>query len=106
VSNIDFIQGVICPPSPVERSPIDSCPSRRIIEPYFWSTLGVPEKDGSHSTHYATRSGIGQTSNMHGVGEDAPCIVDHLERVFGGELGLRHESGVNHAGEFVNLTKF
>lgn len=53
------------------------------VNPVFGCTLGGPEEAGDQLLNCAIRSGIGQTTRVHCVGDGAQWIADQVDRVFG-----------------------
>lgn len=53
------------------------------VNPIFGSTLGSPDDAGDQLFNCAIRSGLGQNTAVHGVGDGARWIVSQNTRVFG-----------------------
>lgn len=53
----------------------------------FGGTLGVADKAGDHWFHCAIRSGLGEQTKVHCVGDGATWISDQVDRVFGKDTG-------------------
>lgn len=53
--------------------------------PVFGCTLGGPDDAGEQLLTCAIRSGLGQTTHVHCVGDGAPWIADQVDRVFGNQ---------------------
>jgi hypothetical protein len=52
------------------------------LEPIFAATMGSPDDAGNGLFCCAIRSGFGQGTFVHGVGDGAPWIADQFDRVF------------------------
>lgn len=55
------------------------------VSPVFGGTIGRPDEVGDQLLHCALRSGMGQTTSVHSVGDGAPWIAQQVDRVFGGQ---------------------
>jgi hypothetical protein len=53
------------------------------VSPVFGGTLGSPDEVGAQLLHCALRSGLGQATRVHSVGDGAPWIAKQVARVFG-----------------------
>ena len=51
----------------------------------FGGTIGSPDEVGDQLLNCALRSGLGQATSVHSVGDGAPWIANQVERVFGAQ---------------------
>lgn len=51
--------------------------------PIFGSTMGEPDEAGNHLADCAIRTGMGQKTKVHCIGDGAPWIADQVDRIFG-----------------------
>lgn len=58
------------------------------VNPFFGCTLGSPNEAGDHLLNCAIRSGLGQDTKVHCVGDGAPWIAGQADRVFGEQGGF------------------
>jgi len=57
--------------------------ARGSVSPVFGCTLGGPDEAGDGLLNCAIRSGMGQKTKVHCIGDGAPWIADQIDRVFG-----------------------
>lgn len=55
------------------------------LSPVFGGIMGSPDEVGDQLMDCAVRSGVGQQTNVHGVGDGATWIHDQVDRVFGSQ---------------------
>lgn len=69
------------------------------VRPVFGGTIGSPDEVGDQLLNCALRSGLGQASSVHSVGDGAPWIANQVDRVF----GIQGEFLVDfyHLGEYL-----
>lgn len=53
------------------------------VSPFFGCTLGGPDEAGDQLLNCAIRSGLGQDTKVHCLGDGAPWIAGQTDRVFG-----------------------
>jgi len=53
------------------------------VSSVFGGTAGSPDETGDYLLNCAIRSGMGQKTEVHCVGDGAPRIADQIDRVFG-----------------------
>lgn len=55
------------------------------VHPVFGATLGGPEAAGDQLAECAQRTGFGNRTQVHALGDGAPWIAEQVERVFGAQ---------------------
>jgi hypothetical protein len=55
------------------------------MSPVFGGTIGCPDEVGDQLLNCALRSGMGQASSVHSVGDGAPWIANQVDRIFGAQ---------------------
>jgi hypothetical protein len=54
-----------------------------MVTSIFGATIGKADDVGKQMAHCAIRAGLGSNTKVHGVGDGAPWIADHMDMVFG-----------------------
>ena len=70
------------------------------VSPVFGGTLGRPDEVGDQLLNCALRSGLGQTTSVHSVGDGAPWIAHQVDRVFGAQGEFLVD--FYHLGEYLS----
>jgi hypothetical protein len=55
------------------------------VSPVFGGTIGSPDEVGAQLLNCALRSGMGQATSVHSVGDGASWIANQVDRVFGAQ---------------------
>ncbi|WP_207678358.1 UPF0236 family transposase-like protein [Desulfonema magnum] len=58
------------------------------VNPFFGCTPGSPDEAGGHLLNCAIRSGPGQNTKVHCVGDGAPWVAGQADQVFGEQSGF------------------